>query len=599
MNTTPHSDPALQLIIQRITENLLIDQIYLHPFTIQGKRINQLYVLLRNAVGQGIVSARALCNLAVSEKPAYRCHVAFPDEVNRKIKQGNMRATLICQPDKLVFEHPEVNIRVQLPEVDYGAWCRQAKEHFDKEVSKIDAFAEGYSFYVTKANYGQAAFMLHQVIEQGYRAAENLVMGKEKISHSLRNHQEYIAPFCPELGALFEKQHELSILGKLDESYSSARYDHDFSMSKEDLAIAANKGKELLAYLTAFNRDLLDEIQRRQAEEGQAVEEEQVGGMPENSEQAAINAIESANDDTANEEVVVAATDADDGPTTAGGSTDSKMPNCDDHRERILSAIRQYFSPTHVFCFAHQSREERLMNLITLDNKKITRYRYYLAILTKEQPDQALHKQHQINELLGDELEIVALYFRLDTFNRKLQEGHEFFHFLAKATEMWWGEEGLLAQDGSAEKVDLEKRDWQWKRYLWRAEGLMGMVQDQIGSRHDESCSIVMSQAMEQLCLGALHAIWGYRPDNILNLMYLIRLTESITPLARECFCLDIPEEQEMMVELSKALSEFRYNSNFDANGFTLYILRDRLLTFSNKVEELVNHHFEILAVTT
>src|SRR5690606_1952134 len=144
-----------------------------------------------------------------------------------------------------------------------------------------------------------------------------------------------------------EKQHELSVLGKLDESYSSARYDHDFSMSKEDLAIAANKGKELLAYLTTFNRDLLDEIQRRQAEE------EQVVGMPENPGQETIDVIEPANGDTVNEETL-ATKDADNRRAADSESINSKMSNTDDHRERILSAIRQYFSPTHVFCFAHQ-----------------------------------------------------------------------------------------------------------------------------------------------------------------------------------------------------------------------------------------------------
>src|SRR5690606_23370150 len=110
-STTHYLDPALQNIIQRITENLLIDQIYLHPYLIQGKRVNQLYVLLRNSAGQGIVAARALCNLAVAEKSEYRCLVALPEEVNRKIKQGNMRATLNCQPDKLVFEHPDADVR--------------------------------------------------------------------------------------------------------------------------------------------------------------------------------------------------------------------------------------------------------------------------------------------------------------------------------------------------------------------------------------------------------------------------------------------------------------------------------------------------------
>ncbi|PPL00903.1 hypothetical protein [Parapedobacter indicus] len=562
MNPTFRSDPVLRLIVQRITVNLLIDQIYLHPYTIQGRRVNQLYILLRNSVGQGIVSARALCNLAVSEKPAYRCHVAFPDEVNRKIKQGNMRATLICQPDKLIFEHPEVHTRIQLPEVDYGAWCRQAKAHFAKEVSKIDAFAEGYSFYVNKENYGQAAFMLHQVIEQGYRAAENLVMGKEKISHSLRNHQEYIAPFCPELGVLFEKQHELSIMGKLDESYSSARYDHDFSMSKEDLTIAANKGKELLAYLTAFNRDLLDEIQRRQVEEE-----------------------------------ALATKDADNRQAVDSESTESKIPNSDDHRERILSAIRQYFLPTHVFCFACQSREERSVNLVIRGNREIAYHRYYLAILTKEQPDQALHKQHQINEVLGEELEIVALYFRLETFNRKLKEREVFFHFLANTAERWVEEDEVLVRELVSVPIEVKHRRFIWGDHLRNANGLMSMAIDHLGDRYSECTAVVIAQAIEQLCLGWLYAFWSYCPENSLNLMYLIRLTESISPLVRTCFCLDVSEERELVVQLSEALNEFRYSSRYYSDQYALNVMYDRLAQFERSLSRLVNLHFETLEV--
>ncbi len=561
--TTAQPDPALQLIIQRITENLLIDQIYLHPYRIQGKQVNQLYVLLRNSAGQGITSARALCNLAVAEKPQYRCHVATPEDLNRKIRQGNMRATLICQPDKLVFEHPDVDTCIQLPKVDFQVWHEQAEAYFEKEIARIHAFEEGYTFYMSNANCGQAAFMLHQVIEQGYRAAENLVMGKEKISHSLRNHQEYIAPFCPELGVLFEKQHEVSIMGKLDESYSSARYDHDFSMSKEDLAIAANKVNELIAYVIAYHRDLLNDIQQYKDKASEIISSEPT---PEDEIQDSVE---------------------------AGGI--ELYSDASSHCERILSVVNRYFMPTHVFCYAHRSREEYSVNLLALNNTKIQQHRYYLAILTEELPDQALHKQHQINEALGDELEIVALYFKLSTFNKKLEEGHGFFHFLAKEAERWCGEEKLLCAGDMPEPVDPEKQRWQWNRYFWNAEGLMEMVENQIGSRYDECCSVVMSQAMEQLCLGLLHVIWGYRPDSILNLMYLIQLTESITPLARKCFCLDIPEEREMVLELSKALGEFRYNSNFNTNGFDLYILRDRLVRFSNGVEELVNHHFETL----
>lgn len=586
--TIQYLDPALQNIIQRITENLLIDQIYLHPYLIHGKQVNQLYILLRNSAGQGIVAARALCNLAVAEKPEYRCLVALPEDVNRKIKQGNMRATLVCQPDKLVFEHPDADTRIQLPEVDYHVWYEQAKSHFHKEVSKIDAFAEGYSFYLNKTNYGLAAFMLHQVIEQGYRAAENLVMGKEKISHSLRNHQEYIAPFSPELGTLFAKQHELSILGKLDESYSSVRYDHDFSMSTEDLVIAANKGKELLAYLTAFNRDLLGEIEQHTALATADDEPMSVDGASEEATHA--NALMS------NEATTAIGTESTNKTKESNETTVIKpCETGDDHRGRILAAIRTYFTPTHVFCFAHQSRQESSQNLVISHNKKSSYHRYYLAIVTDDQPDQALHKQHQVNEALGGELEVVALYFKFSTFNRKLEEGHGFFSFLVNDAEEWEVACGFSNQGVKSKAIDVEKQRWIWKRHFWSAEGLLEMVQDHIGSRYDECCSAIMSQAMEQLCISLLYAFWGYRPDNALNLMYLINLTESITPLAPKCFCMDVPAEREMVVELSKALHEFRYNSNFGADGYSLHILHDRLLTFSREVEELVDRHFETL----
>ncbi|SKB33594.1 HEPN domain-containing protein [Parapedobacter luteus] len=577
-NITQTPDLTLQLIIQRITENLAVEEIYLYPFRMQGKLFNQLYVLLRHESGQEIISARALCNVAVSEKAGYHAEVLFPEDVNRQINQGNIRVTLIYHPNNRVYENPNPGSRVVFQEVNYQKRYKKAARYFEKEIAKLYAFEKGYRFYMDSENYSQASFMLHQVIELGFRLAEHLIMGKAKLTHSIRKHQEYIRAVSPEMGSLFAEE-EWDILRKLDESYSSARYDHDFSVSKEDLDVAADKSKALLAYLTAFNRDLLDELQRRQAEESRVMEQS------ENSEQTTTN-----HEETVDAMDVV---DAVNESTEGDGPAGSGIFSAEDHRHHILAAISRYFAPTHVFCFAHQSREERSVNLVTLEKRETKRHRYYLAILTEETLEHPLRQQHQINEVLGDELEIVALYFKLGTFNKKLEEGDTFFHFLVDTAERWCSKNGLLTQSGTPEAVDLAERDWQWKRYLWSAEGMIEMAEEHIGTRHDESCAVVMAQAMEQLCLGMLHAIWGYRPDNILNLMYLIQLTESITPLASEHFCLDIPEERKMVVQLSQALNQLRYNPGYRADGYALHIVHDRLKTFSKSVEELVNYHFE------
>lgn len=589
MNSTSENlDPTLQDIIQRITENLAVEEIYLYPFRTQGKLFKQLYVLLRHEGGQEIISARALCNVAVSEKVGYQANVLFSEDVNRQINDGNIRVTLIYHPDNRVYESPGQGVRVAFQKVNYEKRYKKAVQYFEKEITKIYAFEKGYRLYMKNGNYSQASFMLHQVIELGFRLGENIIMGKAKMTHSIRKHQEYIRTFSPEMGSLFAEV-EWDILRKLDESYSSARYDHNFSVSKEDLLWAADKAKELLVYLTAFNRDLLGEIEQRKELVTADDEPMPLDGASEEAKHANVL--------MGNEVATVAETESTD-EIEEGIETTVIKPceTADDHRECILAAIRTYFTPTHVFCFAYQSRQENSQNLVTPHYKKSSYHRYYLAIVTDDQPDQALHKQHQINEALGSDLEVVALYFKLSTFNKKLEEGHGFFYFLVSDAEEWKAGCGLSTQGITPKTVDVEKQRWIWKRHFWSAEGLLEMVEDHIGSRYDECCAVLMSQAMEQLCLGLLYAFWGYRPDNFLNLMYLVKLTECISPIAKECFNLDIPEERAMIVDLSKALNEFRYNANFDANEYALHILEDRLQKFSNEVDKLVSHHFETLA---
>lgn len=65
----------------------------------------------------------------------------------------------------------------------------KAKKGFNKEIAKIQAFNDGAGFYLEKENYALTAFMVHQQIELAYRAIELFAMGKDKVTHSIRVHQ--------------------------------------------------------------------------------------------------------------------------------------------------------------------------------------------------------------------------------------------------------------------------------------------------------------------------------------------------------------------------------------------------------------------------
>lgn len=251
---------TLSLMIQEITEVILVEQIYSFTYQNADKKVQQLFVIIRNIPGQGVIDSLALCKLILQKSPGYTCYVSFPSEINKKIKQGNIRTLLICHPDNLIYQHSDTNQLIDYPKVDFKLLPAEANNFFEKSIDKMLIFEEGYSLYLKKGYLPQAGFMLHQMLELGYRAAENILIGKEKISHSLKKHQLYLHPFCTEIGTLFLKQHETSVLEKLDEVYIAARYDLDFSLSKEELFIAFAKHKEMIAYLIHSNMELQSSI---------------------------------------------------------------------------------------------------------------------------------------------------------------------------------------------------------------------------------------------------------------------------------------------------------------------------------------------------
>src|SRR5690554_6583495 len=152
MKLSNPSDPILSLIIERITSTLIVEQIFSYPFRLHRKTIRQLYVVLRKGAGQGILDSRAICNFVLEDRPGYHCLVVFPDDINQKIKLGNIRTMLICHPDHSVYQHPDGVSKIILPEINYSNWIEQAKSYFGKEIAKITTFEEGYRFYLNRSD---------------------------------------------------------------------------------------------------------------------------------------------------------------------------------------------------------------------------------------------------------------------------------------------------------------------------------------------------------------------------------------------------------------------------------------------------------------
>lgn len=566
-NTASPIQLELQKVIKQITAHLSIDEIYLQQYTTLRPHIFQLYILIQNITGQGVLDARAICELAIAESPTIRCFVCYANDFRKKIMQGNIRAKLICQPSKMIYENPHKKDWIDSTAIDIPYTLHQAEQYYTKEMAKILAFEEGYGFYLQRKNFSQASFMMHQTIELAYRTAENIIIGKEKISHSIRNHQEYILPYSREIGFLFQKPNETSIRGRLDDAYKAARYDHDFELSPEDLFIAFVKAKELIAYIISFQEQLIREIQQLSHPQRNTLD------LP------LLDILENIILET----------------STGGKVNESKQaPN----HQHIVEAIQKCIVVDNIYCFAYQKQESFCTNLLLVQSELLQTHRYYILLLTPKEITLPLDRQQQINDALTGEVEVICLFFTTADFVKQISQGKRFHNQIIRNSEQWISQVDMPSEPIAAMEVaESAEIKAVWEYHFRNAKGLMEMSKNHLGCGWDQGITVVVGQALEQLCLGLLYSFWGYRPANCLNLIYLIRLSESITPLVKNAFSLDIPEERKEMIQLAEALHEFRYNSHYQSTSSNLCIVNDRLESLLEQLKKFADNHFE--SITT
>ncbi|MBC9798082.1 HEPN domain-containing protein [Sinomicrobium weinanense] len=242
---------SIQEAINRLTNLLEAQYIYASAMPAGKEERTLLVVLLKEGdpgLSEDVVS---LTGKVFREHTGFLLRVYSLPYAERLIREGNLFFIRICQTKNLVYRHPEQHAPAPAKDMDQELALAAAKRNFDSGMARARAFREGAVFFEKKEDYSQAAFMLHQSVELGFRLAELEAMGKEKICHSITGHRKYVKVFIPELYTLFnpEKEEENNLLQLLDHAYKGVRYSRDFSITPEQLAHISVKSEKQLAIL--------------------------------------------------------------------------------------------------------------------------------------------------------------------------------------------------------------------------------------------------------------------------------------------------------------------------------------------------------------
>src|SRR5690606_29587895 len=165
----------------------------------------------------------------------------------QQLQDENLFFVVGCKWTNLIYQNSR-------KDVDLFHQFRMDKEafyrigfSFDKEMERIKGFSKGAIFYLENGDLSSSAFMFHQVMQLLFRTVELFMMGKERKSHSIKEHQTYIRPFAPDLGNLFDVglEEEELLLKLLDEAYLTARYGRNYHINEQQVHIIYKKTDDM------------------------------------------------------------------------------------------------------------------------------------------------------------------------------------------------------------------------------------------------------------------------------------------------------------------------------------------------------------------
>ena len=227
----------VQQIVNKLTALLEVQYIYRSEI-VSGNRIISLFIVILEGNGSSLSLELSPMIGKIFQDETDSLYRIFPyGYALQQLKGGNLFFVHGCDWSNLVHLNSKRDIDLFDQYKTDERVLNGIRSSFDKELKKISGFIAGADFFFENGNISQSAFLFHQVMELLFRTVELFTMGKERKCHSIREHQNYIRAFVPDLGGLFDVniEEELFLLRLLDEAYLATRYCESYPITKGEL----------------------------------------------------------------------------------------------------------------------------------------------------------------------------------------------------------------------------------------------------------------------------------------------------------------------------------------------------------------------------
>lgn len=551
ISTALHLDQQLEEVIQILTTNFLIECIYRSDFHGSAEQTELVLLLSNKYVNMiGEITPKMVCSIKHFDSYHLKCFVAF--QTREKIKKGNLFLFSTCQPENLVYQKAESKFS-PIPK-DFDPWACFAlfQTLQEREAQKTNEFKDGYYHFKARSNYAMAAFMIHQVLELTYRNLEIMLMGKDKITHSISCHQATLSKIHPYGKPVFDvdQRDDDDLLRTLDEIYRATRYEDDFRIDLETLEKIEQKMKALselfekiyIRFTTDFRHKFLVVNETNNLQVSQSLVHPIMEGM-----------------------------------------------------NPVLEYLNQEIQQdNYIQVFGSRIRTLEMQGITFRGVQEITLARNLDVLLITDQPIRDQVEQLTRDVLERFEIKILILNYTTSEIQQLLDANNPFIHKIlfglnpTDKTNKFLSQLYIHPKKGTMSEEQKSSCKKNWNRCRQNSQTFFNAANSLENSEEVHIKVLLYKQAIAQSCLGLLSYFFDFTPCSI-EMKFLYALCSSFWQFPGDIFPNSSTEEIKLFSNLANSTTEDRLMGCTDQDWEETYRYEARTVLFLAKCAELID----------
>lgn len=153
------------------------------------------------------------------------------------ICKGNLYFIKHCVLGQLAYTNTEAKTNFHPESEQPSILIPRAKKHFKRAMGKVDGRYTTFPKSLKNEKYVEAAYTLHQMMEQLFKIAEEFILGKQLFAKDISEHQTALTGYAPGIATLFDTEHEedARLLELLHSAYLAFRHKNHLDISRADI----------------------------------------------------------------------------------------------------------------------------------------------------------------------------------------------------------------------------------------------------------------------------------------------------------------------------------------------------------------------------